>query len=268
MPFVAHWIIAAVPTFAGPPGAVASPQVAPASPQVSPPAPQAPQYEPPARPVPQTEADTGRERQPISKQIHDDWLLSLEAATHLPTDVGFQAGVEMPFGLRLFGGYGWVPTAFVNWAAGTAGSDRVTRAILETADYSGHLGRVTLGLRPFRSFGGYLDAGYAHASLSGSQGIPAVSYAGTTLFQGGTYNARSDIDLWLVELGYQAELAGRLVLAGGLGLTGALGARTSITPSAGAPSDPALGRASATVDHELRTHVMPTLTLRLGFDLI
>lgn len=213
--------------------------------------------------------DADRPRGPvISKQVHDDWMFSVEAATHVPVDVGVQAGVEMPFGLRIFGGYGWVPRGFVDAITSLTNSNsRVVQTILDTADYSGHSARVTLGLRPFRHFGGYFDAGYAHLRLDGSQAVPGVSFDGYS-FSGGTYNLSSAIDIWLVELGYQGEIGGRLVLAGGIGLMGAIDARTRITPSAGSPNYSELGNVSSEIDHTLQTHVLPTLTVRIGFDLI
>jgi hypothetical protein len=60
----------------------------------------------------------------------------------------------------------------------------------------------------------------------------------------------------------------RLVLGAAAGVTGALDSRTSIVPSGAAPNDPALPIAAEGVDHAFRTHVVPTLTLRLGFDAI
>ncbi len=218
-------------------------------------------------PSPSTEGGDRPQGITISKQVHDDWLVSVEAATHLPLDAGFQLGVETPFGLRVFGGYGWVPTAFVDLAARSAGGDSLTRAVLSSAHYSGQLARVSVGIRPFRNFGGYLDAGYAHAWLGGSQDIPAFTYSGLS-FPGGSYVATSDIDIWLLELGYQGEVAGRLVLGVGLGVTGSLGARTTITPSSGAPTNSQVSEAGGQIDHALRTNVLPTLTFRVGFDLI
>jgi hypothetical protein len=203
----------------------------------------------------------------ISQQVHDDWLVSVEAATRVPIDAGFQAGVQTPFGLRLFAGYGWVPPAFVDMASRTAGRGTLARAVLDSADYSGGLARVTLGFQPFKKIGVYLDGGYAHLWLRGSQAIPGFTFESVN-FAGGAYNAKSDLDLWLVELGYQAELGGRLVLAVAAGVTGAIDANTSIVPVGSAPNDPALRNASSQIDHNLRTNVLPTLTLRVGFDLI
>jgi hypothetical protein len=203
----------------------------------------------------------------ISQKVHDDWLLSVEAATRVPIDVGFQAGVQAPFGVRVFAGYGWVPAAFIDAASRTAGRGTLARAVLDSADYSGNLARVTLGIQPFRKIGVYLDGGYAHLWLRGSQGIPAFRFDSIE-FPGGTYNAKSDLDLWLLELGYQANVGGRLVLAAAAGVTGAIDAHTSIVPSGSAPNDPALGNAAGQIDHALRTNVLPTLTLRVGFDLI
>lgn len=217
----------------------------------------------------ETDADTTHSGFRLSDKVRDDWMLSLEAVTRVPLEAGFQAGVEMPFGLRLFGGYGWVPAAYVDLVAGVAAGSRArAHVILDSAQYSGNSARVGLGLRPFRSFGGYLDASYAHVRLTADQPIPAFSVPGYD-FPGGTYELRTGFDLWAVELGYEAELDRRFILAGALGLTGAIQSNTVIHPVGAAPNEQtAMTEAAGDIDHVFRTNVIPTLTLRLGFDLI
>jgi hypothetical protein len=217
----------------------------------------------------QADADTQRGGFKLPERVRDDWMLSLEAVTRVPLEAGMQAGVEMPFGLRVFGGYGWVPAAYVNLVAGVAAGSRAQASvILDSAQYSGDSARVGLGLRPLRGFGGYFDVSYAHVRLTATRDIPAFSVPGYA-FPGGTYELRTGFDLWAVELGYEAELERRLVLAGALGLTGAFESNTVIRPRGSAPNEqPALSEAAADVDHVFRTNLLPTLTLRIGFDLI
>jgi hypothetical protein len=216
----------------------------------------------------QTNADTQRGGFTPAERVRDDWLLSLEAVTRVPLEAGVQGGVEMPFGLRVFGGYGWVPAAYVDLVAGVAAGRQQASVILDSAQYSGNSARVGLGIRPFRGFGGYFDASYAHVRLTATRDIPAFSVPGFT-FPGGTYELRTGFDLWAVELGYEAELERRLVLAAALGLTGAFQSNTVIRPRGNAPDEePALSEAAGDIDHVFRTNVLPTLTLRIGFDLI
>jgi hypothetical protein len=58
------------------------------------------------------------------------------------------------------------------------------------------------------------------------------------------------------------------VLGAALGLSGTIDSRTTIVPTGSAPNDPALPAAARRVDRAFQTHVMPTVTLRIGFDAI
>jgi hypothetical protein len=139
---------------------------------------------------------------------------------------------------------------------------------LDRADYSGHTWRVQAGLRPFRALGLYGDFGYARLRAKGSldlssAGVPALAQLG------GGYRADTTLDMWLVELGYQAELADRVVLALALGAMGTFEATTTISAVDGAPGNSLLNDAAAQADSALESYgIVPTLTLRLGFDLI
>jgi hypothetical protein len=223
-------------------------------------------------PAPLEASGETRERAPIlSDRVRDEWLLALEGVTRAPIDVGVQAGVEAPFGLRLFGGYAWVPQVYIGTlmdiAASAAGDSRA-RMVLDSVDYSGRTLRVMLGVRPFSRLGLYLDAGYANVRLKASRVIPELLVPGVVLPRGG-YRATTDLDLWVIELGYQLQFSRRFVLAAALGVTGTLDARTGIVPTGGAPNDPALRDGARQVDSAFERYgYVPTLTLRLGFDLI
>ena len=204
----------------------------------------------------------------FSDRVRDGWMLAVSGVTHAPVDAGVDVGFEAPFGLRVSAGYAWVPSTYIDFLIGlAAGSRDKARLVLDSAEYSGRSYRVTVGLRPFHKLGAFIDAGYARTELAASRAIPAFSTPGFS-FPGGTYDLKTGLDLWTVELGYQAEIGRRLVLAAALGITGALGSGTSITPRGAAPDEPALSEASSEIDHVFRTNVLPTLTLRLGFDLI
>lgn len=213
--------------------------------------------------------DEGAERR--ARKLRRDWLLSVEGVTHAPLDVGFQAGLEAPFGLRLFGGYGWVPSAYSNFLTGIAASasgDAQAEVMLRRADYKGHTFRVQAGVRPFRTLGFYGDVGYARLHVDGALDL---SESGVPELQGlgGGYEANTDIDMWLIELGYQSEFENRLVWGVALGMIGTFDARTKITSVNGAPSSSALELIAARGDDALESYgFVPTLTLRLGFDLL
>lgn len=197
--------------------------------------------------------------------------MSFEGVTHAPVDVGLQLGIETPQRLRLFGGYGWVPSAYMNLLTGVAAGasgNAYAEALLNRADYSGRTWRVQIGWRPFRGLGLYGDVGLARLSAEGALDLDA---SGAPMLEtlGGGYVATTRLDMWLFELGYQGQLAERLVLGLALGAMGTLGAETRITSVGGAPNHPLLDRAATQGDSALERYgIVPTLTLRLGFDLI
>ncbi len=193
-------------------------------------------------------------------------MLSVEGVTHAPIDLGFQAGLELPIGLRLFGGYGVVPGMYrsliTNTAAGSV--DAGTRALLEKAFDRGTAWRFAVGVRPFHELGFYFDAGYSRVTLSGSASAEELS--GLSGVSAPSYSASTSLDMWLVELGYQAQVGGRLVLAVGAGAMGTLGSQTKIT--ADGAGGAALPAEADKTDAALESFVVPTLTVRLGVDLI
>lgn len=207
-----------------------------------------------------------------AEQRRKDWMLSLEGVTHAPVDVGVQLGLETPQRLRLFGGLGWVPSGYMSLLTGIAANasgDSYAKALLENGEYTGRTWHIQTGWRPFRSLGLYGDVGYVHVSATGaldlgSSGVPQLARFG------GGYTAQTSIDMWLLELGYQGELADRLVMALALGAMGTFNAKTQIKAVDGAPSNNAILNAAATqADSALQKYgYVPTLSLRLGFDMI
>lgn len=224
-----------------------------------------------SRPRPLAARDPGDAQK--RRRVSDDWMLSLEAVTHAPLDVGFQLGFEAKPGLRLSGGYGRVPGPYldlVTHAAGTAsGADPFATALITDGFQSGYTWRVQGGIRPFPKLGLYLDAGYARVALSGSLDSSAVPAASALGVQGG-YSVDAVLHMWLLELGYQAHIGDHVVLAVGAGVMGTFAAHTTVTTEAGSARLPAVDPSTpSTVDDLLVKHgYLPTLTLRLGFDLI
>src|SRR6185436_3137939 len=115
----------------------------------------------------------------------------------------------------------------------------------------------------------YGDFGYARLDATGaldlsSTGIPVLEQLG------GGYEAQTSLDMWLIELGYQGEIADRAVLGLALGVMGTFKAKTRIAAVGGAPtSSAALKSAASQADTALEKYgFAPTLTLRLGFDMI
>jgi hypothetical protein len=203
---------------------------------------------------------------PPKKNVSDDWMFSIEGVTHAPIDAGLQVGLELPMGLRFFGGYGVMPSMYREIITVTAASavDGGTRALVENAFDDGNAWRVAVGIRPFKSLGFYLDAGYSRVTLSGS--ATASELTGLSGVSAGAYDAQTQIDMWLVELGYQALIADRVVLGIAGGAMGAFGSKTTIE-SEGSDA-PVFEEQAAQADSALESYAVPTLTLRLGFDLI
>lgn len=202
----------------------------------------------------------------------ESWMLSLEAVTHAPVDMGAQIGLETPQGLRVFAGYGFVPGSYMSLLTGIAANasgDSYARTLLEDARYSGKTWRVQIGLRPFRKLGLYADVGYSRLSARGDWDLSSADVPQLAALGGG-YQARTALDSWLVEVGYQGQIGGRLVLGVALGCMGIFGSSTSIVAVDGAPTDNAILTSAANqADTALQRYgYVPTLTLRLGFDLI
>jgi hypothetical protein len=206
-----------------------------------------------------------------AQRRREAWILALEGVTHAPVDIGVQLGVETPPGVRLFAGYGWVPQAYMDLLTGVAGGasgNSYAQAVLEEADYTGRTWRFQLGFRPFRNLGLYGDVGYAQLHAKGSLDLSETNVPALAALGGG-YRADTKLDMWLLELGYQAQFADRVMLALALGVMGTLESTTTIRSVDGAPNSKLLGDAARQGDSALESYgIVPTLTLRLGFDFI
>jgi hypothetical protein len=218
--------------------------------------------------APSAAADTVEKPHDGADERHRrDWMLSLEAVGTAPVDVGAQVGLQTPFGLRVFGGYGWIPAASLGWLKGTSASSDGASATVDTASGSGHIFRLKVGIQPFQDLGLYLDAGYARADLAATVDLTgSVTNVGSL---SGGYYATSSLDLWLVELGYQWVVERRLVVGLGLGFMGTIDAHTTITPVGAGVDSTALGVAESAVNGALESYgFVPTLSLRVGFDVL
>ncbi|HEY6077282.1 MAG TPA: hypothetical protein VIW29_00670 [Polyangiaceae bacterium] len=218
---------------------------------------------------PQRDAERDKER---SASVRERWLLAVEGVTHAPIDLGIQLGIETPPGLRLFAGFGWVPGGYMDLLtsiASSASSSDYAHALLDESEYSGRTWRLQAGFRPWRSIGLYADVGYAQLLAKATLNLASSSIADLARLGGG-YLASTRLDMWLVELGYQGQLDDRLVLGMALGAMGTFAATTSIAAVDGAPSSSTILRdAASQADRALEKYgILPTLTLRLGFDLL
>jgi hypothetical protein len=218
------------------------------------------------QPVRRRDARVEEDKTTEDAKTSEEWMVAVEAFTRVPLDMGIQAGVEFPFGLRLSTGYGWVPTPYRDFLtqslADSAGAGNNTATVLREGLQSGRTLRLQAGIRPFRDLGLYFDAGFTNLSLEGS--IDGSTLRGVTP---GDYNASTSIDAWLLEIGYQTWVGQHFTLAGGLGLSGVMSSHTELS---GAGLDPDLAkRIAQSADEEIeKWGVLPTLTLRLGFDMI
>lgn len=196
------------------------------------------------------------------------WLLSVEAVTHAPVDIGVQAGGETPFGLHVYGGVGWIPPAYAGLLRGIAASatsDPDAHAVLEQASYSGNTWRIQAGVRPFKQVGLYLDGGYSHLTFTGSANL-SESGAPNLVAIGGNYVSTTNLDAWFIELGYLGEIKNRLLIGGALGLMRVADSSTTLARTDGA-TNPLFGVLSSRADSAFETYgFIPTLTVRLGFD--
>jgi hypothetical protein len=197
------------------------------------------------------------------------WMLSVEGATRAPVDVGGQVTLESPYHLRFFAGYGWVPTAYSGLYTGIASAasgDAQVTAVLNHASFQGRTFRTAIGVWPFAATGLHLDVGYARLSLDGEvdlagSGVPALAS------QSGVYRSHTTVDAWLVEVGSQVEGWG-VVFGFAFGLMRTYAAQTTITGS-GAAAGLSLDSLAQQTDTALTSYgYVPTLTFRLGFDVL
>ena len=202
-----------------------------------------------------------------AQRKRDAWLLSLEGAVHAPSDVGVQVSVELPFRLRLSTGFGFMPVNWINGFIANATSDEQARAVLELPSYSGTIWRAQAGFRPFRQLGLYFEGGYAHASIHGSFDLAGTPFA-EEIGNGG-YTVDTSLDIWLLELGYQWQIAHRGVIALGLGVMSTFNADTGITATGGAPTSSEFASGARRADDALESYgTIPFVTLRVGVDLL
>jgi hypothetical protein len=190
------------------------------------------------------------------------WMLALEGYTSVPVDVGGRFTFETPFRLRLSGAFGVVPGAYfgvVNNVVKKSGAyDAFGADVVEANLDDGTVWRAMIGFRPFAGL--YVDAGYARIGLSGRLRADQFNYSIDTT-----------LHMWTAEIGYQGQVADRLVLALGLGVMKTFAASSTVsadfelgrTASAVAVTDPAV----AEYDHKLEQYgYVPTLTARVGWD--
>ncbi|HVR19091.1 MAG TPA: hypothetical protein VMS65_05335 [Polyangiaceae bacterium] len=234
---------------------------------VTPPAPAPTSFPAPER-APEVASSPRIDERTTSQRKRDQWMLSLEGVVHAPSDIGVQASVELPFRLRLSSGFGFMPVKWLTAFVASTTSDEQAKAVLELPSYTGTIWRAELGFRPFRRVGFYVDTGYARATIHGSFRIPDT-LLGEAIGVDGGYTVESSLDIWLLQAGYQWELANRAVLALGLGVMSTFHAETNITATGQAPTSSEFTRGAERANQAFERYgTIPFLTLRAGVDLL
>ena len=184
-----------------------------------------------------------------------------------PSDLGVQAGVEFPFRLRLFTGFGYMPVDWLTDFVADAAPDELSRAFLGLPTYSGTIWRAQLGVRPFRKLGFYIDGGYAYASIHGSF-EPSAALAEQLDIQGG-YDVDVSLNLWLVEIGHEWIVARHGVLALGVGVMSTFDATTRVSATGGAPRTAEIARGERQATEAFESYgTLPFVGLRFGVDFL
>ncbi|HEY6562179.1 MAG TPA: hypothetical protein VI072_33155 [Polyangiaceae bacterium] len=226
-----------------------------------------PQYTSPAQ-------DRGHTRSEDAENFRDQWMVALSLATHAPVDLGLELAVETPIRLRFLAGLGYVPSGYLSVITGAlVGADALndeSRTLIEDGFESGRAWRLGIGIRPFKNFGAYLDGGFSHLSVSGSiDANEARELTGVRLST--SYKVKSSLSAWFLELGYQGLIADRVLLAFGFGVMRSINSRTSADPTGQPSATESLFDDAATnaADDAIEKYgIIPTLNLRLGFDVI
>jgi hypothetical protein len=198
-------------------------------------------------------------------------MLSLEAVTNAPVDVGGRVTFEAPFRVRLSAGFGVVPSFYLGLVNGaiqrTGAYDMMFGQAGSGAYDGGSAWRAQIGVRPFKNSGFYIDGGYSMVNLSGRvagpivAGLPSVSL-----------DLETRLHTWLIEIGFQGQVADRMVLGFGLGVLGTIAASTSASTSrtiATRAAKPIAQDAVSSFDRRIEQYgYVPTATLRVGYDLL
>ncbi len=227
--------------------------------------------EPPAyvEAAPAPPSDRPPDRPAPKRGGRDPWLLALEGVVRAPSDVGVQAGVEFPFRLRVFTGFGYMPLDWVTGFVGNVTPNSDARAVLTLPSYSGTIWRIQAGVRPFRNLGFYADAGYAHANISGTFTPSQALVEELNLDFTGGFAVDSSLHLWLVELGHEWIVARHGVIALGLGVMSTFDANTNISMTGGGTRPPELVRGERLANDALESYgTIPFVTLRVGVDFL
>jgi hypothetical protein len=152
--------------------------------------------------------------------------------------------------------------------AASASGDARVRAVFDDGRYRGTTWRIQAGVRPFTALGLYLDAGYAKLDMTGTFTL-TDSGVRELVAIGGKYTGETSVHFWLIEFGYQAEFADRVVVGTALGLMGAFDSTTSFARADGSAPHALAADVARQTDSAIEEYgFIPTLTLRVGFDLL
>lgn len=211
----------------------------------------------------------------------NDWQLSLEAATRMPIDVGGQVRLQSPFWLRVTAGAGVVPRGYVGMLNGALAAnnvyDPIAESLINSAFESGWTYNFRVGIRPSRTLGLYADVGIGRAQLSGGLDVATVAATtDTTLpvndFDAYGYGVETNFDLLIAEVGWEGHIGDHFLLGIGVGLLAVTNAQSTATANFEEAQTEviteATDEATALLDDTIESYgYLPTLTVRLGFDL-
>ncbi len=203
-----------------------------------------------------------------------------EALTSFPIQLGGRLWLELPGRVRVGTSLGYLPGAYesaVNSVLVDAGAyDKPTGELVRAALSSSLVWRAEVGWRPFSDLGGYIDVGYALATIRGDFDLASLAdvldQPSLTAVRGlpNSYALSGLLHMITVELGWQ------WLVYKGLTIRAAAGAAISVAATAeiqaggtSAQTSLAAGLISASevlVEETLTQYVVtPTISLALGW---
>lgn len=169
------------------------------------------------------------------------WHVRTESVTDAPLQVGQRVVAEFPGRLRLTSDVGWMPGDYVHAINEIIlyfdGYDRDTAVLVEESLTSSMVWRQSLGWRPFRRAGFYLEGGYTLVTLGGGVALSTVLAESTGyripdwMFEGYEFGLETDLHMATAELGWEGRIWRRLAWRFALGGFYTVNAETEITPN-------------------------------------
>lgn len=164
--------------------------------------------------------------------------LGAEAMTSFPIQVGGRLWIEVPgrvrFGTSLGGLPGGYESAINSVLVGAGAYDQQTGDLVSAALSSSLVWRAELGWRPFADLGGYIDVGYALATVGGELSLDelgdALDQPALTSINNlpGSYSLSGLLHMVTVELGWQWRIDPGLTIRAAAGAAISVAANVEI----------------------------------------